>query len=57
MCGCCTGTEGAEGEDATRLPLVMMNSISTLRLMDEPPPSVSDGGCRQSKLPFFVLIL
>lgn len=57
MCGCCTGKERAEGEDATRLPLVMMNSISTLRLMDEPTPLLSDDGCMQIGNPsFFVLI-
>lgn len=36
-----TVKEGAEGDEAMELPLVMMNSISTLRLMDEPTPPLS----------------
>lgn len=39
--GCFSVKEGAEREEAIELPLVMMNSISTLRLMDEPAPPLS----------------
>lgn len=31
----------SQGEEATELPLVMMNFISTFRLMDEPIPPLS----------------
>lgn len=38
VCGCFSVREG---EEAVELPLVMMNSISTLRLMDGPTPPLS----------------